>query len=493
MSTANRVIKNTGWLYAKMAITMFVSLYTTRLILNGLGAADFGIFNIVGGAISMLGFLNAAMASATQRFMSYSEGEGNKEKQKYIFNISVVLHASISAIIALILIFAGYFFFNGLLNIPCERIDAAKVVYASLIVSTVLTVINVPYDAVMNAHENMKYYALIGIFESLLKLSIAFACVYTTYDKLIVYAILMACIPIVTLTIMKVYCHRHYAECVINPVKYWDKRLIKEMTAFGGWGLISTSSAYLTMQGMNILLNMFGGVIVNAAHAVANQLAGQLMAFSNNMIKALNPVLVKRCGSGDNKKMLEAALTGNKMSFLIFSFFAVPFIVEAPTILRLWLKEVPEWSVLFVRLVFIRQMISQLFVTLETCISATGRIKNTTIINSIIWIFPLVTGYIMYKAGAPIYTIYILLIIMNFMRMSNSLYFCKKMCQLEISDYARSVMLPCFAQTLVLFGVLISLCALMESGICSMSIVLAISFIRYRRLDRTVNCLNLSV
>ena len=189
-STANRVIKNTGYLYAKMGITMFISLYTTRLILNSLGASDFGIFNIVGGAIAMLGFLNAAMASATQRFMSYSEGEGDKEKQKSIFNVSLILHLGISLVVGIALFIAGYFFFNGILNIPADRIFAAKVVYGSLIVSTMFTVMTVPYDAAMNAHENMRYYAIVGIFESFLKLAVAFACVYTSFDKLTVTGIM---------------------------------------------------------------------------------------------------------------------------------------------------------------------------------------------------------------------------------------------------------------------------------------------------------------
>lgn len=218
-STANRVIKNTGYLYARMGITMFVSLYTTRLILNSLGASDFGIFNIVGGAISMLGFLNAAMASATQRFMSYSEGAGDKEKQKSIFNISLVIHFLTSLLVGVALVVAGFFFFGGILNIPADRVGAAEVVYASLIVSTMFTVMTVPYDAVMNAHENMRYYAIVGILESLLKLSVAFACVYTSADKLVVYGILMACIPLLTLTIMRVYCHKHYRECIISPPK----------------------------------------------------------------------------------------------------------------------------------------------------------------------------------------------------------------------------------------------------------------------------------
>lgn len=229
MSTVNRVIKNTGFLYAKMGITMFISLYTTRLILNSLGASDFGIFNIVGGAIAMLGFLNAAMSSATQRFMSYSEGEGNKKKQKSIFNVSYILHLGISLIAGITLLIAGYFFFNGILNIPQDRIFAAKIVYGSLIISTMFTIMTVPYDATMNAHENMKYYAIVGVLESLLKLIVAFICIYTTFDKLIIYGILMSCIPLITLSIMRIYCHKHYEECIISPRKYWERGLTKEM------------------------------------------------------------------------------------------------------------------------------------------------------------------------------------------------------------------------------------------------------------------------
>lgn len=285
-STANRIIKNTGFLYAKMGITMFISLYTTRLILNSLGASDFGIFNIVGGSIAMLGFLNAAMASATQRFMSYSEGEGNKEKQKSIFNVSFILHLVISFIIAILLIIAGYFFFNGILNIPEGRIFAAQVIYASLIVSTMFTVMNVPYDAVMNAHENMKYYAIVGIFESLLKLIVAFICVYSTSDKLIVYGSLMACIPLITLTIMRIYCHRHYEECRIDPKKYWNKAIMKDMTSFAGWIFLSTSSSMIGQYGLGVIINHFFGALLNAAQGITNQINGQILTLSNNFIKA---------------------------------------------------------------------------------------------------------------------------------------------------------------------------------------------------------------
>ena len=171
----------------------------------------------------MLGFLNAAMASATQRFMSYSEGAGEKEKQKAIFNVSFILHFIISIIVGVALLIAGYFFFNDILNIPENRTLAAKIVYGSLIISTMFTVMTVPYDATMNAHENMKYYAIVGIIESFLKLAVALICVYTIHDKLIVYGILMACIPLITLSIMRIYCHKYYEECI----NYWTWKIWK--------------------------------------------------------------------------------------------------------------------------------------------------------------------------------------------------------------------------------------------------------------------------
>lgn len=452
--TANRVIKNTGYLYAKMAITMFVSLYTTRLILNSLGASDFGIYNIVGGVISMLGFLNAAMAASTQRFMNFAEGEGNNEKKIVIFNISIVLHVLVAAIVGVMLLIAGVLFFNGILNIPDARILAAKIVYASLIISTMVTILTVPYDAVLNSHENMKYYSIVGVFESLLKLVVAFACVYTSEDKLIVYGLLMATIPFVSLFIMAIYCHKRYSECCYRIRKNWDKKIAKDMTGFAGWGFLGSTSSLLCMQGVSILLNMFGGVIANAAHGIANQLAGQLMVFSNNMLKALNPVLVKSRGAGETEKMIEAAATGNKLSFVIYTFFAIPFIIECPFILSIWLKNVPEYAVLFVRLVLIRQMVSQLMVTLETCINATGQIRNFTITTIFIWLVPLFVGYVLYKLGAPIATIYWLLIATAFVRIINAVYYCNVLCGLNIWSYIRNTLWPCILLSSLLFTLL---------------------------------------
>ncbi len=431
-STANRVIKNTGYLYAKMGITMFVSLYTTRLILNSLGASDFGIFNIVGGAIAMLGFLNAAMASATQRFMSYSEGEGNKEKQKSIFNVSIVLHLLISFVVGLALLIAGYFFFNGILNIPPDRVGAARVVYGSLIVSTMFTVMTVPYDAVMNAHENMKYYAIVGIIESFLKLLVAFACVYTTSDKLIVYGVLMACIPLITLTIMRVYCHKHYSECRIAVRTYWDKGLMKEMTGFAGWNFLTTVSALLSHQGVNLVLNHFFGTIVNAAQGITYQLSGQLGTLSTQITKVLNPIIVKEAGAKQLDAMYRVASLGSKITFFITSIIFLPFLLNREVLLKLWLVDVPAYTSTFIFLYFIVNLIDSIGMFFSTAINGVGNIKLISSYQSVVSFLPFVGIVFLFDMGFPAYWLYILMIGASVIKLWLRIYYSYKLCAFDL-------------------------------------------------------------
>lgn len=444
MSTSNRVIKNTGYLYAKMGITMFISLYTTRLILNSLGATDFGIFNIVGGAIAMLGFLNGAMAGATQRFMSYAEGEGRKDKQKSIFNVSVVLHFCIAILLGIVLLIAGYFFFDGILNIPADRIHAAKMIYYFMIASTMLTVMTVPYDAVLNAHENMLYYSLVGIVESVLKLAVAFIVVYTLSDKLIIYGALMAAISLVVMVIMRVYCKRKYEECIFAPRKYWSRGMMKEMTFFAGWSFLGSMSSLVGNYGYGIVVNHFFGVILNAAMGIVNQLNGQLMVFSNSMMKALNPVITKSEGSQDRDSMIRYSFIGCKFSFLLLAFIAVPVLIEAPFILKIWLKNVPEWTVLFLRLQVIRTLLELLTSGLGTALSAEGHIKNINISSVITNLLHLPILWVMFKMGLPPYWLFIVVIItMTIGGNLFKLYYSHIYCNIQYSEYFRKVVSPC--------------------------------------------------
>lgn len=443
MSATKRVIKNTGFLYVKMGITVFISLYTTRLILASLGASDFGVFNIVGGAITMLGFLNSTMANATQRFMSYAEGEGNLSKKKQVFNVSMVLHIVVAILTGLILLAAMYPLFNGIFNIQPERIFAAKIIYLSLIVSTMFTIVNVPYDSVMNAHENMLYYSIIGILEAFLKLLVAYACVYSVHDKLIVYGVLMAIIPFVTLTIMKVYCHRKYEECGIGFRQYWNKQLVKDIASFSGWNFLTAISSLASYYGAGLVLNHFFGTILNAAQGIANQVNGQMSAFSLNLMKAVNPIIVKRAGAKDVEAMNKAALASGKYSTLLIVFFAVPFILEMHYVLTIWLKDVPEWTSLFCCLQLVITIICQMTSSASTAIYAEGNIKWYAIYKSVMNLAPVLLTYIAFSFhGAPYWLYVTMIAIWAVGGDCVILYYAKKICNLSFLVFAKEVFVP---------------------------------------------------
>lgn len=451
MSTSTRVIKNTTYLYIKMIITIFVSLYTTRLILNSLGASDFGVFNVVGGAIAMLGFLNSTLANATQRFMSYAEGEGKMEKKRSIFNVSVVLHVAIAILTVLILLVAMYPLFNGIFNIEPNRVYAARIVYLSLIFSTVLTIINVPYDAVMNAHENMLYYSIVGIFEAILKLGVAYACVYTSGDKLIVYGILMACIPLITLSIMKVYCHRHYEECIIAPRRYWDGSLLKQISGFFGWNFLTAISSLFTAQGIGIVLNHFFGSVLNAAQGIAHQVNGALSNFSVNMMKALNPVIVKSAGAGNLGAMNRATIAGCKFSALLTMFFGIPLSIEVQYVLRIWLKDVPEWAAVFVVLQLVQTIITQMATSASTAVYAHGDIKAYAIWKSLMNAMPVFLTWIAFRMGGGPLWLYIPLIVVWAIGGNIVIvYYAKKKCGLNVGEYVSKVLQPLVGTSVVM-------------------------------------------
>jgi O-antigen/teichoic acid export membrane protein len=442
MQKAKKVIRNTGILYVKMGVTMFISLYTTRLILDSLGVIDFGIFNIVGGAIAMLGFLNSTMASATQRFMSFAIGSGNVEKEKNVFNVSILLHFLIALILGVALVIMGYFFFNGILNISPNRINAAKLVYYFMIVSTMLTIMTVPYDAVLNANENMLYFAIIGIVESFLKLAVAFIVFYTLADKLIIYGVLMAAISLVIMISMRIYCHRSYVECVFEPRKYFDKDLMKEMTNFASWNFLGSASSIIAGYGSGIILNHFHGTILNAANGIAGQLNGQLLVFSNTMQKALNPVITKSEGEGNRELLIKATLSGSKISFLLFAFFSIPFLIETHYILKLWLKNVPIWTLLFVQFAIVFTLIEQITGTLGTAISAVGNIKKINIYTSLVITLNLLALYIVFQLGLPPNYMPMLAILVACCITLIKIYYAKKYCGITYGIFFKEVIVP---------------------------------------------------
>jgi O-antigen/teichoic acid export membrane protein len=451
MQAAQRVAKNTIILYVRMAITVFISLYSTRIILLALGVADFGLFNLVGGMISMLGFLNSSMAAATQRFMSFAHGAGDVEKVKRIFNMSSLLHWGIAFLVLLLLEGVGYYFFHFVLNISSDRISAAKLIYQFMVLSTLFTVISVPYEAVITSHENMMVFAVLGIIEAVLKLGIALFISYTSMDHLVLYGFLMALLSISLLIIRRIYCHRKYAECKLNPIHYYDKPLLKEISGFAGWSLLGSSSNMIVNYGQGILLNVFFGAVVNSAQGISQQISGQLNVFASTLIKALKPIIDKQEGAGDRNSMLKVALMGSKVSFYLLMFLYIPFLIELPYIFNLWLNNVPKYSIIFCSLLLLRNLIEQLFIPLVAAISAEGNIKGYQKSSSILLLFPLFISYVLFQYNYPPFALYILFVIYSVIASCIILYYAHKNCQLSIKIFFKKVILKCLGIFLVVY------------------------------------------
>lgn len=447
---AHKVIKNTGWLYAKMGITMFISLWVTRLILQSLGASDFGIYNVIGGAISMLGFLNGALSGASTRFMAYAEGQGDYRRKTVIFNVSLVLHLAIAAFMTFVFALSAFIFFGGVLNIPPERMTAAYVVYGSMVVGLFFSITRVPYDAVLNAHERMKFYAIVGVMESVLKLLVAFACVYTSKDKLIIYGILMAVIPIVVNIVTCAYCKRNFNECLFQPKKYWDKTAMKEMLTFASWVFVTTMTSMISSYGLGIVLNHFFGTILNAAHGIASQLNGQLMTFTMNMRKAVIPVITKSEGSGLRETMLHRSNLANKYSYLTALLIVIPFILEMDYLLHIWLKDVPEWAVLFTQLTLILSLIGQLTINYAVSLQAEGNIGLYSKVMGIFNIVPLLLLIVIFMAGGSPVMLYVVRIVWTgVLSACFLLYFMHRNCGMEYRMFTHEVLLPVLWVTLM--------------------------------------------
>lgn len=454
MSTSKRVITNTLWLYLRMGTSILANIFTTRILLQALGASDYGLYNVIGGAITMLGFLTASMSTSTQRFISYALGEGNQERLKSIFNNTLCVHYGIAGLSAILLILASFIWFNGVLNIPEGMESAALFTYGCMVFNTVYSITIVPYDGVLNAHENMRYYSIIGIFDVFVKLAIAIAVSFATFDQLVLYAFLMALEAWGLRIVTKCYCSRHYAECKRQELRrYFNRDTIKELTSFAGWNVINLATLMFCLYGTNIFINHFWGTKVNAALGIATQLSGVLMAVSMNMIKAITPVLVKSEGRRERDNMLKITYLGCRFSFLLFSFFCIPIMLYISPILKLWLKDVPEWTAIFCLLMMASTLIDQLTIFLYQSLQAQGDIKRYSIVKGFINILPLLCSIIFFRIVdcEPYWALVNLIIGKGILGGITNLYYCRKNFSLSLRKFVSNVLTPCGTITLCSF------------------------------------------
>lgn len=405
-SSNKRIARNTLLLYFRMLLIIIVGLYTSRVVLNTLGVSDYGIYNVVGGIVAMLAFLNSAMVAASQRFISFELGTGNMEKLKKVFCTSVSIHIVLAIIIFLIAETLGLWFVNTHLNIPPERMEAANWVYQCSILTLLLTIISVPYNSCIVAHEHMKAFAYVSILEAVLKLLIVYLLLLSgDFDKLILYAILVASVAFIIRIVYGIYCKRHFEECTYRLV--FDRQLFREMFAFAGWSVIGNFGFAIKDQGSNVILNLFFGTTVNAARGIALQVNGIISNFSNNFTMALNPQITKQYAAGEVETSVKLVYAGCRYSFYLLLLIAVPVMINIDYLLQLWLGTVPEYTSRFLILALVAALIDVMARPLVTALQATGRIKVFQIVICIIMLCELPLAYIiLYYGGKPYWAMY---------------------------------------------------------------------------------------
>lgn len=357
---------------------MAVSLYTSRVVLNALGVEDFGIYNVVGGVVAMFSMLSGSLSAAITRFITYELGKDNQENLKKIFSSSVTIQMGLAILIIVVAEAIGIWFLNVKMNIPDSRMQAANWVFQFSILTFAINLISVPYNASIIAHERMSAFAYISILEAIGKLVIAFLIVISPIDKLIFYAILMCSVALIVRLTYGAYCKRHFKECAYHFI--FDKELLKRMVSFAGWNFIGASAGILRDQGVNVIINLFCGPIVNAARGIAIQVNNAVQGFVSNFMTALNPQIIKSYAAQDKNYLKSLLFRGSRYSFFLLYILSLPIIIETDTILTLWLGHIPEHALIFVRLMLFLALTDAISYPLITAILATGDIKRYSLL-----------------------------------------------------------------------------------------------------------------
>lgn len=400
MKSAERVAVNTFVHYVQLVLNVLIGLFSVRIILSSLGAVDYGVYNLLGGIITLLSFLSNSLSQTSIRFISVSLGTRDMNKIRDTFDACFSLHFIIALALCLILEFAGLFLFDGFLDIPADRIRAAKVVYHCMVVTVFLNISVTPFKGVLVAHEKFVYISIVGILDSILKLLIAFWIAAVSSDKLVLYGILMATIVVINVTLYAGYVFIRYSR--ETSFGKFDWKAVKDITGFAGWTLLDVLGSLINRQGYAVVLNKFFGPVVNASYAVAGQVEGHMYTISSSVVNTIKPQIMKSQGEGDTKRVLRLSMTAGKFGFSMMSLISIPLIVMMPEALELWLKEVPEGTVFFSRIMIIACMFEQLTRGLVHANQAIGNIKWFSIIVSCIRIMALPVSTICFLCGAGV-------------------------------------------------------------------------------------------
>ena len=470
-----RIAKNTLLLYFRMLLMMFVTLFTSRVVLDKLGVTDYGIYNVVGGVVAMLGFLNSSMSNAVQRYLSFEIGKNNEAGVNRIFNVSLFAHAGIAVFVFVVMEIVGVWYLNTHMNIPAERMDAANWVLQCSIFTTLFTIVQVPYNAIIISKEQMGIYAYISILEVVLKLLVVYMLAIGNFDKLKLYSVLIMVVTIGIVMIYRFYCTRKYKEAKFKFIKDWN--LLKQIVGFASWNMLGELAWVFTGQGVNIILNSFFGPVVNAARGLAEQVNGAVNRFVANFQTAVNPQLIKNYASDQLGEMKTLLFRSTRFSYYLLLALSLPIILKMDFILHLWLKEVPDYTTGFCQLVLVSSLVSTLSNLLAQVARAYGKIRNYQIIVSIFLFLNFPLSYIVLKfGGSPLSTMFVNIGI-NAMLLFVRLRLTNRMIQMTYGSFIRNVLLPVIIVTAVALVIPLTIYFMLDNSIISFIIVCLVSFV----------------
>lgn len=401
LSENNKLIaKNAIALYFRMVVTMLMGLYTSRVILHALGVEDYGIYNVVGGFVSMFSLMSGSLQSAVSRYLIFELGKGNIGRLKKVFSTSLYVLGALSLLVLFATETFGLWYLENKMVIPADRYDAAFWVFHISVFTFILSLVNTPYTASVISHERMGVYAYISVIDAVFKLLISYMVFYSPIDQLVYYALLLCFVSVLYQCYYVWYCKRHFEECHFKMI--FDRDLFKGMFSFAGWNFIGSSAAVLRTQGANLLLNAFGGPVVNAANGIANTITNVVSMFVSNFTQAFNPQITKRYAAAEYESLMKLLIYGSKYSFYLMFLLALPVMINTNFILTLWLGIVPEHTVLFARWTFIFLLAESISRPIITAKNATGQIRNYQIVVGGVLLTMLPLSYISLKIGAPV-------------------------------------------------------------------------------------------
>ena len=411
ISNSKRIAKNTLFLYLRTILIMLVSLYTTRVVLSSLGEVDYGIYAAVGSFVAMFAVISNSITAAISRFITYELGLNRSGNLSKVFSTSVILQIFLGIIIIIFITPIGVWFVNTKLSIPLDRLTAANWVFVFSLLTFIINLISVPYNALIVAHEKMAAFAYIGIFDAISRLLIAYSISISTFDTLIHYAMLMALLAILIRLIYGLYCKRKFREC--RFIWVLDKDLIRKLFGFTSWNFIGAAAGVLKEQGLSILLNIFGGPVVSAARGIAVQVTSAVTTFVTNFTTALNPQITKSYASNDYNYSINIVNTGSRISFYLLFVLSIPIITETNYILNVWLETVPPYTVSFIQLVLVNSLVECLSYPLTTLALANGNIRTYQIIVGGCLLLNLPISYMFLKQGFSLNIVFVISIFIS--------------------------------------------------------------------------------